>query len=181
MNQNTLANSSRLRKIRNVSRTFRVLLTVGVVLTALVALLALLQGCLIALGGKVIAGQCMIVHIGFSPNQICTISSGAPAVSWLVIVLGAIKLGSMACAIIACNRLFKLFEGGIFFAVENVRHVKALGCSLAAGGLMNTALELMAPQGQVDLNLLAVGALILLVAWIMDEGRKIKEEQELTV
>jgi len=181
MNSNNLANVSRLRKIRFVSRTFRVLLTIGVVLMALVASLALLQGCMIALGGKVIAGQSMTVHIGFSPNQFFTISSDAPRVPWLVIMLGTIKLGSMACAIIAINRLFKLFERGIFFTVDNVRHVKMLGCCLAVGGVMNATLELMAPQRQIDLNLLAVGALILLVAWIMDEGRKIQEEQELTV
>jgi hypothetical protein len=35
--------------------------------------------------------------------------------------------------------------------------------------------------GVGDFAKLAVGLLIILVAWIMDEGRKIQEEQELTV
>jgi hypothetical protein len=33
----------------------------------------------------------------------------------------------------------------------------------------------------VDFGLLLAGIVIVLVAWIMDEGRKIQEEQELTV
>lgn len=33
----------------------------------------------------------------------------------------------------------------------------------------------------IDLGLLFVGAAVVLAAWIMDEGRKIQEEQELTV
>jgi hypothetical protein len=32
-----------------------------------------------------------------------------------------------------------------------------------------------------SLDRLGIGLLILLIAWIMDEGRKIQEEQELTV
>jgi hypothetical protein len=33
----------------------------------------------------------------------------------------------------------------------------------------------------IDFGLLLAGVIIVLVAWIMDEGRKIQEEQELTV
>jgi hypothetical protein len=33
----------------------------------------------------------------------------------------------------------------------------------------------------IDFGVLMAGAIIVLVAWIMDEGRKIQEEQELTV
>jgi len=35
--------------------------------------------------------------------------------------------------------------------------------------------------GGINFNLLLAGVVIVLIAWIMDEGRKIKEEQELTV
>jgi hypothetical protein len=33
----------------------------------------------------------------------------------------------------------------------------------------------------IDFGPLLIGAIIVLIAWIMDEGRKIQEEQELTV
>jgi hypothetical protein len=33
----------------------------------------------------------------------------------------------------------------------------------------------------IDFGPLLAGAVIILIAWIMDEGRKIQEEQELTV
>jgi hypothetical protein len=35
--------------------------------------------------------------------------------------------------------------------------------------------------GGINVGMLLAGTVIVLVAWIMDEGRKIQEEQELTV
>jgi hypothetical protein len=35
--------------------------------------------------------------------------------------------------------------------------------------------------GPIDFGLLLAGTIIIFIAWIMDEGRKIQEEQELTV
>ena len=35
--------------------------------------------------------------------------------------------------------------------------------------------------GPINVGMMLVGAVIILIAWIMDEGRKIQEEQELTV
>jgi hypothetical protein len=35
--------------------------------------------------------------------------------------------------------------------------------------------------GFINLGYLLAGTIIILIAWIMDEGRKIQEEQELTV
>ncbi|MEI9863261.1 MAG: DUF2975 domain-containing protein [Limisphaerales bacterium] len=40
----------------------------------------------------------------------------------------------------------------------------------------------MASRGvEITFGQLVLGLLIILIAWIMDEGRKIQEEQELTV
>jgi hypothetical protein len=52
---------------------------------------------------------------------------------------------------------------------------------MAGCGLTQIALELLSPQKKISVNLLVLGLLILLISWIMDEGRKIQEEQELTV
>jgi hypothetical protein len=52
---------------------------------------------------------------------------------------------------------------------------------VAGDGLIQTILELLSSHGTLCLNEMFFGGLIVLIAWIMDEGRKIQEEQELTV
>jgi len=69
MSSNQLADSSRLRKIRIVSRIFRMLLVIAAGLMVLIGAWALLQGIIIALGGNVPAGQSMTVHRACSPSQ----------------------------------------------------------------------------------------------------------------
>lgn len=184
MNTNESANASRLNKIRIVSRLFRVLLSSAVLLLALLGLFALYQAVIVCFGGE---GGSMTVHIGFSsgqnyalPKNLASAAAG-PAMPWSVMLLGAMQLALMACGLIALNRLFKLFERGIFFTVNNVRYLKTLGLVTAGCGLLQTAQEMLSPQKNINLNLLIVGGLVLLIAWIMDEGRKIQEEQELTV
>ena len=86
--------------------------------------------------------------------------------------------------------------------MANIRYVKSLGLTVVGLWFTQTILELMADQGlrgsgtvypfltvvfgsyQVHLTHifgLLFGILLVLIAWIMDEGRKIQEEQELTV
>jgi hypothetical protein len=79
------------------------------------------------------------------------------------------------------NRLFKLYEHSSFFTVGNVRCIKILGLVVTGDGLVQTILELLSPNPSLDFSKLFFGGLIMLIAWIMDEGRKIQEEQELTV
>ena len=181
MSSNQLADSSRLRKIRIVSRIFRVLLVIAAGLMVLIGAWALLQGIIIALGGNVPAGQSMTVHLAFSPSQSYILASDTPSIPWPVVLLGTIQLGLTACGFIALNRLFLHFERGIFFTVENVGYVKVLGFVVAGYGLIQMVQELLAPHGSINFNLVVIGALILLIAWIMEEAGKLKEEQELTV
>jgi hypothetical protein len=106
------------------------------------------------------------------------------------------------------SRLFRFYERGLIFAAETIRCIKVLGGLFFLGGLFTTIIRSLPktpppvlPPGVtitqthtfqmgffrfdfgtgIDFGLLLAGAVIVLIAWIMDEGRKIQEEQELTV
>lgn len=106
------------------------------------------------------------------------------------------------------SRLFQLYERGLIFAAETIRCIKTLGILWVAGWAFTSALNfipkpppIVMPLGShpktgmnyhmgfftfdfgtgMDFGPLLAGAVIILIAWIMDEGRKIQEEQELTV
>ena len=88
-------------------------------------------------------------------------------------------------------RLFANLEKGIIFGAENVRCVRNIGWWLVAVPFLSMSFEVtkfiwaVPTDCTVDLfNLptdLMKGFFVIFIAWIMDEGRKIQEEQELTV
>jgi hypothetical protein len=87
-------------------------------------------------------------------------------------------------------KLFRLYERGQLFSPANINYLRKiagaaflLACETAlATALKNPNLPAEELSTWATLATLAVPAfLILFFAWIMDEGRKIQEEQELTV
>ena len=108
------------------------------------------------------------------------------------------------------SQLFRQYEHGQIFAAETIRCIKVLGWVFVLGWLMTTAGHFMPPAENpllslppgeysvvthnyradfvsfdfgtgIDFGSLLVGVSVVLAAWITDEGRKIQEEQELTV
>ncbi len=95
-------------------------------------------------------------------------------------------------------RLFRLYEQGLIFRNSNVRCFKTLSRVLiwwfAVGivhkSLLSIALTLHHPPGQrmitvelgsPDLTALLLGAILAVIAWVMEEGRKLQEDQDFTV
>jgi hypothetical protein len=95
-------------------------------------------------------------------------------------------------------RLFGLYEQGLIFRSANVRCFKSLSRVLIwwfAGGmvertLMGIALTLHNPPGHriltislgsPDLTALLLGIILAIIAWVMEEGRKLQEDQDFTV
>jgi len=103
-------------------------------------------------------------------------------------------LGTAVCllGIISFYRLLCLYEKGVIFSAANVSEIKKLGSYLVIYGLLAFVAEVVS-TGRFVLVLpwsllevvsspwIVVGGAINLVAWIMDEGRKIQEEQDLTI
>lgn len=95
-------------------------------------------------------------------------------------------------------KLFKNYELGNIFSFLNVTYYRKLGysffawviCSKVVDALISIVLTYQNPVGQrqlvirfgsPDLLALAVGGLIIVIAWIMNEGHKLNEDQSLTI
>lgn len=95
-------------------------------------------------------------------------------------------------------RLFDLYAGGEFFGSGTVACYRAVGWGLIAqqvlslpeGGLLAVILTWNNPVGErlvtvsvddANISLVVVGLMIILISRIMDEGRKMREEQQLTI
>ena len=107
-----------------------------------------------------------------------------------MMVLFAIGTGIRLLGAISFYRLLNLYEKGLIFSAANVSEMKRLGIYLAGYGILAVAAtviyyrQILLPWTLLDVVLspwVVAGMAIYIVAWIMDEGRKIQEEQELTV
>lgn len=95
-------------------------------------------------------------------------------------------------------RLFQFYEQGSIFRAVNVRCFKKLSwvliwwfvIGIVHKSLLSVALTLHNPPGQrmltlelgsPDLTALLVGCVLAVIAWVMEEGRRLQEEQDLTV
>jgi hypothetical protein len=96
------------------------------------------------------------------------------------------------------KRLFAYYRDGLIFTSGHVRCFRNIGKALLLwvvfGIIYNTASTLLFslgnPPGQrilqigfssMDFTALVVGSMVLVISWVMDEGRELYEEQVLTV
>jgi hypothetical protein len=83
-------------------------------------------------------------------------------------------------------QLFGFFEKGILFTADTVRCIQVMGVIYCARFLVQLGFYLLAPASHnhwlaSGLSNLFTGFLIFFIGWMLDEARKIREEQELTV
>ena len=87
-------------------------------------------------------------------------------------------------------RLFRLFGRGQLFTGENISNTRRITFiyflvlmeSVVTRTFMNPAYVAHEAPASLELILLACpGLLVLFIAWVLDEGRKIEEEQALTI
>jgi len=174
----TSKNNPRLKRIKIVSRIFRVLIGILAMTWMLLSALFVLASIKYALGsGQPIPGTIQF-HISFSPHQIYASPFNVPLPVFLI---GAVQLSMGGFGLILLNRLFAFYERGDFFKAENIRCLKFLGLVIIGIWFTQTILELMALQNNIEGSGLVYGILIVFIGSIMDEGRKIQEEQDLTV
>ncbi|ACL06561.1 conserved hypothetical protein [Desulfatibacillum aliphaticivorans] len=124
-----------------------------------------------------------------------------PVPGWSRLLGFAASLPALCVDLYVLNRLrmlFGLYAQGIIFGAGNVRCIRVLGIALLVKQALNpvvqamtsVALTLPNPPGQrvlqvgfsdANFTALIIGVMVIVVAWIMDEGRKIQEEQSLTI
>lgn len=95
-------------------------------------------------------------------------------------------------------QLFKLYENGDIFSLNLVRYIRNIGYALLIGQLiepfyqfvMGFVLTLNNPPhhrfaaitlDQTNIGILLTALLVILISWIMAEGCKLREEQQLTI
>jgi hypothetical protein len=165
--KSTNANSPRVIKI---SRTLKAMMLIYLFVLPLCVVATSRKGMAWGFGGQ--------IHSNFSDIPI-----GGK-------IIGALSTSVNLLIAVVFYRLLNLYEKGIFFSSQNIRLFRALGYLAFSEGLVGVASPVVA-SGLVSFPSLLfailgspwiVGGLFgIMISSIMDEGCKMREEQELTV
>jgi hypothetical protein len=161
--------NARLNRIRNASFLFRILVYISLAMQ-IYLLLAYLFGWPPPFHDK--------LRIVISPSHIYTSPTEMPPE---ILALWLVRAGLAICCLAVLSCLFQLYEQGIFFAAKNVNYIRLFGYVLILEWVVDYLSMGAVHDRNISLMPIFAGLLIIFVAWIMDEGRKIQEEQELTV
>ena len=161
--------AARLQRIRNVSLLGQILMGLFFLLGTY-SVLAFLCGWPFLSQGH--------IRVPVSHNHIYTSPGEMPGevFGWWLVQSAA---GLGLC--VALFALFRLYFKGIFFSVKNIRLIQSLGLALILGSIADYQMQAALRDVDWSTNSVFIGLLIIFLSWIMDEGRKIQEEQELTV
>ena len=144
--------------------------------------------------GMVVLLAALIMTI-FRPDEVriafgdVTLENLKPEYAWLKRPLICVLLTIPATFVWLLYRLFGLYSQGALFGEANVRYIKRLGYWMMAAWAISMPIQLLqllqtAAARTFKFTLdgyFLGGVLVLLLAWIMEEGRKLQEEQSLTV
>jgi hypothetical protein len=160
-------NVARLNRITRVSFVFRLLIYLGLIFQFYL-MLAYYFGWPGHDRFKIVIAP---NHIYTSPSEM------SPEIQALWLVQTGLAFWAMT--VLSC--LFHLYERGIFFATKNVNYIRFFGYYLMISWVIDDQMQSEFQDMALSTGQLFGGFLIIFIAWIMDEGRKIQEEQELTV
>lgn len=118
------------------------------------------------------------VRMAISDNHIYPSLAGMPPE---IRIWWAVKMGWGLFGYGILFSLFWLYQKGILFSAKNVSHIRCLGYWLIVNWGIDDQLQSVVRDVDLSLTPVFVGMLIIFVSWVMDEGRKMREEQELTV
>jgi len=151
---------------------------------------------------RVFMALCGCAAIVMGASTVIVIAAPFLNISFIGRTGGGIMLFQMALTAAGCItrgygfwcgfKLFGLYSHGELFTSNNIRCIRGIAYSFFLIGLETFAygvpvLRSMRVPGRVPagvdfgLGPILAGFLILFIAWIMDEGRKMSDEQELTV
>lgn len=184
----------KMNKIQKTSLFFRVLFQILFVVLPVLLIMAWVQS----------AGTFEMVEGVINLNYVPAAYSGSILhplnLSEKLLALGAgcFPLFVQLYILFSLVRLFKLFERGVIFSMSNVRYIRNIGYALIATQIANALYQALMgfiltwrnPPGhrfssitldQTNIGVILVGLMVILISWIMLEGCKIREEQQLTV
>jgi hypothetical protein len=160
-----------LARIRKISRTLKLLLGFFFIAPMLMVGLAFCQA-------KAWPQGCTISGVHYATF------SEVPAALRVMLALGLVWY---VWTLVTCWQLLNLYGRGEIFSRANVRLYQRLGHLIFAGGLLQMVAQ-AAATGQFRLwpdtgsgSWIIGGLFVVMIAAIMEEGCKLREEQELTV
>ena len=135
---------------------------------------------------------------GFLPLQPYEMAGLSWSSAMLALLASLLPLGVAIFALLTLSSLFLLYEKGVYFSMNNVALFKRLGVALLlwvpASFLYNSLLSiivtignppgerlLVAAFGYGEFAMLLMGGIVILISWIMNEGRKLEDEQAHTI
>ncbi len=174
-----------LHRIRRISGTFRQLFSLLIVAVPILSIIFWL-----------FFNQ---LPQGFKTDLPVLVNQNLPLSTLLLaIVVSAIPTGIIVYAFIKLRKLFSLYQQGVIFSVANADCYQSLAYALiywafsklAFVPLISIVLSLNNPPGQkslvvsigsADLGNILIGAIVLLISWVMHEASVMEEERSFTV
>jgi len=162
----------RLKRIQIVARIFRFLCLLGMAVLLAAVMMTLFKP--------------DEVRVDFGDFRVEKLK---PEYAWLKRPLILILLTVPTAFVWLAYRLFGLYKQGVMFGEANVRYIKWLGYWMIGAGIISMPIQLLQFLEVTEVRNFKFtldgyffgGVLVLLLAWIMEEGRKLQEEQSLTV
>lgn len=190
-------NESNMNKIYRTSHCFRLLFQATFVTLPLVSALYWVNAPHpITLGGI----QKIGFLINFIPSHLHTLIQHPLSVriKFLGFILALIPMGVQMMVLYYLIKLFRLYENQFYFRMDNVILIKKIGYILLLGQAVNPIYQALFSAAMTwnnlpgkrfitisftgnNLGILLTALLVILIAWIMAEGHKLQEEQQLTI
>ncbi|OGT47004.1 MAG: hypothetical protein A3F17_06020 [Gammaproteobacteria bacterium RIFCSPHIGHO2_12_FULL_41_15] len=186
-----------MNKIKRVSQIFRILIFAIFILVPLLQTLFWMQAPKpLSLGNFFSSGTG--VAVTFIPKAVDILHPFTTANRANGFLVSLIPTAIVMLICYYLMSLFKLYQNGIIFSLENVRLIKKLGVTLSISQLVQPFYQFLLSMsltwenpihqryGLISLNqtniaILLIGLILILISWIMAEGHKLKEEQDFTV
>lgn len=181
-----------MNRIERVSRVLQFIFKASLVLLPIITVLSwVFYEDLIALGGMQSVNDVALSGLNI-PETLPTVSRMlAMAVSMIPMVIDMLTLFFL-------YKLFGIYAEGRVFTSSSVGYIRRIGITLLIGqalhpvheALLTLALTFTNPPGQRMIHIgfssanfseILIAVMIIVVAWIMDEGRRLSEEQALVI
>jgi hypothetical protein len=183
-----------MNRIKRVSLFFRVIFQILFIALPVMLIIAWATSpeSLVVLGG--------VINMSFIPHPYVgnIFHALSPADRLLGFSVSAIPMLIELYILYALIKLFNLYSKGEIFSINNVRYIRNIGYALLITqiinplyeGLMGIVLTWHNPHGhrfasvtldQTNLGIIFVAVMVILISWIMAEGCKLRDEQQLTI
>lgn len=182
-----------MNKIQRVSKFFRILFQIAFIAIPLLQIAFWIN----APASLKFLGDC--IHLDMIP-PITILHPLSNTAKFLGFCINMIPTGIYLYILYSLIKLFRLYEKGEIFSMKIVNYFKNVGYALLIGELVNPFYQALISvllswnnnlHGEkryigialdgTNVGLILTGLFVILISWIMAEGCKLREEQQLTI